>query len=207
MAALTETSTWVATITGIDNGDPLDSTELTTPETQLTKRTKYLRDYSHATDTTQMSVPIPFMPSGTSSWFYDGTSYALCQETGSTNNFGMEVAPMHIPPGATITQVRMHVVGGQGGAHSGLPANMPSIGLYEVNPVTQGVVTVGSQTDTSASQPVYDAYHAVTLTVSQVVSATKRYVVRVRGESSTNALDNTLAVWGVDISWTAPASV
>lgn len=205
MADLTETSTWVTPVTGIDNGDPLDSTELTTPETALTKRTKYLRDYSHATDTTHMSVPLPFMPSG-GGWFFDGTSYALNQSTGSTENFGVEVAPMHIPPGATLTQVRIHLVGGQGGAHSGLPSNMPSVGLYEVDPVTQAVVTVGSQSDTSADQPTYDAYHAVTLTVSKVISATKRYVVRVRGESGTNASNNKLGCWGIDISWTAPAS-
>ncbi|HVU05232.1 MAG TPA: hypothetical protein VHE30_25965 [Polyangiaceae bacterium] len=211
MANLTETATWVTPVTGIDNGDPLDSTELTNPETQLTKRTNYLREHTQsARDVSDKRMPIlngvPDSSSPTTwnvsqgVWFQADTSQCFL------------FIDLDLPPGVTLTSVVAHVQGSSGaGSHAALPANMPILALVSLDPSDELVGTppavVASQADVSTPVANYNAAHTIVVSLSHVVDGAKRYMARIQSEYGSNSEADKLVVKGVSVSWTAPASV
>lgn len=209
MANLTETSTWVTPVTGIDNGDPMDSTELTTPETQLTKRTKYLRENTPSThDATdaQLSV-MQASPAAAGQWLISASGCWIQQDSTVAQTLLMDLA---LPPNVVLTSLKAYIDGNAGGGfHAGLPGTKPTLSLIKVDPTIGSITSVlGTATDAPADVGAYELLHTMTISgLSETISSTKRYMLIVGGETGANALNGKLGLWGVAVSWTAPASV
>lgn len=218
MANLTETSTWVDPVTGIDNGDPLNSSELTTPETALVKRSKYLRDHGAPSARTVTAWPIPIVGGITNSstagaWIFHldtgaPPAHAAWIQANVSSQFNLIIEVPHMP-GITITQIQARVNGSSdlNASHAAWPVqDMPYFDLYEWDVSTGEITSLDSVTDASASQAAYDVEHYLTLTGSWLV-ASKRLLLVLSGEGGTNSEANAFSLIGIDLNWTAPASV
>lgn len=75
-----------------------------------------------------------------------------------------------------------------GGGHSLLPVNMPTLSLRHSRNGT--VTTIATVTDPSASVAAFETAHDVTLTCNHVVLTDKSYYLVVTGETGTNSAAN-----------------
>ena len=214
MATLSETANYVATITGIDNGDALDATELTTPETQLAKRTNYLHTHTPTVcDQTIRKIPLTsgIVSAVLNDWvFIDG----LWINNESTVAYEIEF-DLDLPVGVTVTgftttvQGRVSYISGTG-AHGGSPANLPLFAFESRIPsagASAAPVVIASASDPFTSVPVYDAVHTVTVSTSTLIVAGTKYIFRIVGEYGANAQNNSLGILDLTVAWTAPANV
>jgi hypothetical protein len=109
------------------------------------------------------------------------------------------------PPGYVINQAHARIRGnGFGvGVHSALPATMPKLTLYELDPFNNNAVLQSANaTDSSANAAAYDAAHSINITgLTWTISGSRRYRVKLEGEAGANALANRLTLSSFAISW------
>lgn len=135
-------------------------------------------------------------------WTFQGTPHHLINV--GTNKSAWQ--SLHIPDGATITEVAALI---QGAAHGGSwpPATPNRIGLYEVSLAGGGSVLLGSFTqDSTASQAAYEAEHWLVMgSLSTVVDRTlKCYRLAFVTETGANAIAGQ-AFDGVRVKYTTTA--
>lgn len=197
---ITDATTWTATLTAPADGDAVDADDFIGHLQGLANRSKYL--YAHSmVARTQIQLPLT-NSSIDSRWTYS-VGYFINTDTSAAAHLGIELGGL-VPPGATLTEVKAFLNGGEGGAHAGVPANKPKIGLYEIDPTDGSFDYTIEATDPSASTGAYDVDHTITVAVERTVSKDKRYLVEFVGESGANASNGKLALWGISVSWTAP---
>jgi hypothetical protein len=141
--------------------------------------------------------------SDTSQWAADPLTFGAFRALDTTANFLYYM--IHVPHGVTLTAVSVYLEGLAG--HGGLPATMPAVALITVTPSSgSSAITSGPTSDSSANVAAYEAAHAITLSGLSVSidRTTKRYIVRVSNESSTNSL-HYLTVYGVAVTYTTTA--
>jgi hypothetical protein len=115
-----------------------------------------------------------------------------------------------IPPGVTLTDVKVWLVGGTGATHSAMPATKPKASFYRKTPALGGSdagatsLLAGPTTDGSANVAAYEVLHVITFTPGLVVLTSGRYYVMVEGETGANSVAAALQIVGVSASWTAP---
>lgn len=104
-----------------------------------------------------------------------------------------------VGPGLKIIDITAYIDNATfgGGAHAGLPATLPILEAFRQTPSTSTCTSIGSQTDTSASQAAYDAAHTVVLTVNHTVLTGNDYYVDFTGETGANSSANKLSMVGV----------
>jgi hypothetical protein len=109
-----------------------------------------------------------------------------------------------------LTTIAALVIGntghiGGGGAHSALPSSKPTLKLYgkSMSAGASGWAQVGSTaTDASATKEEYDAMHRVSLSgLTLDAGIATSYQVCFAGESSTNALANSLSLLGIELTF------
>ena len=105
-----------------------------------------------------------------------------------------------VPAAGAITELEIQLQGETG--HVGLPATMPSLSLMRQDPDGSTLVATNTQSDTSATVVAYEATHPITLTGLNVQPLNYVWMVRVSGESSTNALAG-LMVYSLKITWSS----
>ena len=102
--------------------------------------------------------------------------------------------------GAKLDQITAWVEG-DGGAnnHTALPVSLPRVTLYSRDMTGGSETNEGAQIDTSGTYTAYDITHSIQLTLGTAVSfsATKQYMVSIRGESGTNSVADALALYGL----------
>jgi hypothetical protein len=101
------------------------------------------------------------------------------------------MVPLVLPIGATLISVSMNIKGAAG--HGALPTDKPSIEVVW-QPIDDDTATevdgAGPAVDSSASTGAFEASHQVSrLSYAEVVSSTRRYWARIRGEGGANAVD------------------
>ena len=105
----------------------------------------------------------------------------------SVNTAPNLVFPIVIPQGATINAVSITIEGSQ--TDTALPANLPTLAVYQVN--SSGVRTqIGTTTtDAPANVTAYKAPHAMTVVALAAVvdNSTYSYFVQLTGEAGTNS--------------------
>lgn len=101
-----------------------------------------------------------------------------------------------------------HVYGYLSAAHTDGHASFSSITLPELKLWSRTVSTTGSctlvnsQSDTSASQSAYEAYHGIDVDAGALDTSALRIVLEVRGEYGTDAEANELKFHGFSVSYT-----
>lgn len=153
-----------------------------------------------ATRTITMPVSRRFISQDTNQdastwWDYDTSG----QPEQVASSSATVIFPVHmIPQGVTVTQVRMYIDPQAG--HGALPGGMPAITLYSYS---AGIprTTEGTQVDTSASVPAYEATHSVTLSGLSVDTAGKSLEIAIRGEFGSDWVTG-LRVRYIDITYT-----
>lgn len=110
-----------------------------------------------------------------------------------------------VPPGVTLTQLLVTLDGdaGAGSGHSALPATMPTLSLFEINPSTGVPFTSFSATDISPNVAAYDGLHQIALNFSRFVTEDRRYLVKFTGETGANSQAG-LTMTGLQITWSVP---
>ncbi len=102
------------------------------------------------------------------------------------------------PPAGTLTRIDALVYGDySSGGHAGMPAGMPGIHVYALDPVTGGLDDLGSVADPSASLGAYETAHQISATGLSVDLSERLIHVVVTGESGANALADSFAVLGL----------
>lgn len=226
MANLDDTSDWITPVTGIDNGDPLNSDELTTPETALTKRTEYLREHCYPTARTIADFPIPLASGMLSQGVTTGTpavmqaSWQYLLVAGGQEVWTQAIVdnaywisfPIPFAPGCTLTAARAMVAGGStvsgNPSHAAIPASgdLPELFVVETDRATGAVTVLGSQEDTSINVAAFNAIHNISVGGSWLMAWDKRYSLVLSGEKGANAEAFGLCLFDMTIAWTAPAN-
>lgn len=88
---------------------------------------------------------------------------------------------LDLPVGCTIVSIEFGVDGAAG--HGGILPTMPYAFLYQQDPSTLTLSSIGSATDTSANTTIYEAFHTVTMTVGAPYYAATPYFLTFAGES------------------------
>ena len=160
-----------------------------------------------------MTMPCLFLGTGLvpSQWVYTsttGTPYGIKWIQGDVG-LGPDdqriAFTLPLLRGGSITNIAMYLSGngGGGGPHSALPANLPRIRLLKLDSTTRAVSVLSTTTDAPASPGAYDTLHWLTSTsFTEVYDPSNQYLIEIRGENGTNALDNALAVYALRVSYT-----
>jgi len=183
--------------------EPHTAASAEAPWQDLTNRTAYLAAHAPgASDVADKYLPISgAMRSSSNHDKWSGDANGWSQIDVSTA--AAIVIDLDVPVGATLTAIKAYVIAF---GHGALPATMPTIQLVEYNVDADTYTDLGSQVDTAASVGAYQAVHAITLALSDVVVAGKRYALIFTGETGANSVINT-RLTGVRASWTRPADV
>lgn len=126
---------------------------------------------------------------------------------------GISAAPklemnIRIPTGSIITGAVAYVRGSFSGSHSGLPAIMPALTLYQTQPQissggTQLVVNTATQVDTSGSVGAYDTDHTITISgLTWTIGQGHMALARLTGEAGSGSIANHFMLYGVAIAYT-----
>jgi hypothetical protein len=117
--------------------------------------------------------------------------------------------PSLVPPGCTVTNARIYVDGSIGAAHGGNVQFPPTL-LFEEYEGSLGTRTYQvSQVDTTGGVLAsgYDSIHFWDLPINRTFTIgdiTKRWILKVIGESGTNSAASKLALYHLSISFSAP---
>jgi hypothetical protein len=160
--------------------------------------------------TQQIWVPPYIFSSSAGDWALKnsgagGAPFALQAEATSTSSV---VIPLpNFARAGTLTTVTMRVSSLV--VHSALPANMPKLEVFRFVVASPSgdysPFLVGDATDASASVAAYDATHTVSVTgrnedFASPVTSFAGYAVKVTGEWGTNANQNALQLWGLELT-------
>lgn len=97
---------------------------------------------------------------------------------------GPLLIPLDVPVGQTITGITARVKGFSGASGTDIPGTPPSIQLVWQDVTSLTLTSLGSQADPSTTVAGYNATHSIALTgLSEVVSSSRRYWVRLIGEA------------------------
>lgn len=109
----------------------------------------------------------------------------------------------HMPASVLLKEVRVQIIGD---SHSSLPAQQPTLKVFEANLSGGSVSALGTLQDTAASVGAYETLHNLEITgLSKDLSdTTKKYIIELEGEYSTNAVQFGLYVLAVEIVTTRP---
>lgn len=97
--------------------------------------------------------------------------------------------PLKLPDGATLTSIATLIL--PAGGHGALPVSMPRFKVVSIHgSLATATDEVAFVTDSSANTTAYQLLHAITSGALSVVinNASKRYLVYLETESSTNSL-------------------
>lgn len=115
-------------------------------------------------------------------WQVDQADWNISATFVSTKGTSLITANMYLsdlPKGMVITSVKVEVKGFTGGT---LPGTMPTVALYRYDAGAYGTptATVGSATDSSASNAAFTANHSITISgLSHTVLNTSHYILQV----------------------------
>lgn len=185
MAAFSETSTWEATVSGVDDGDVVNAAETNNAPKQLANRTTYLRSRSVGA---AASVDVPILLGASvvnqsSRWTRTSSPWNQID----TTDAGRVVVPVTMPRFGVLESVSFIVEGASG--HASLPATMPIVQLYVYN-ISTGVTTnIVNITDTTSTIAGYEAIHLLTdSSMSRTATEEDSWWVELFGETGSGAL-------------------
>jgi hypothetical protein len=138
----------------------------------------------------------------------NGDPYWTLTTGGGNNNFmpvllqtsvssnGAVWFPIRPPVGSIVTGFAVGLIGNYPGGgdptHAGIPQNAPTIWLARHNGST--TIITGKNED-AASAAAYDGQHTISLTgITETISSSYQYYLRITGESGTNSLADKLAI-------------
>lgn len=171
MASLvTEADVWTNTMTVPDDGDTRNAASVTAAGVGFqvaADRSRYLRNRNVAAVGGSINIPLVWTHADAQ---WAGENAAL-QARGIVHNVAIGAAGsvwFNIPYifNGAITGVSVSYDGlwSGGGSRAGLPGTMPSMTVQAVSALTGAVVTLGTQTDTSASVAAFEAPHEIAVT-------------------------------------------
>lgn len=178
----------------------------------LANRTRYLKDHAWGTKdvsfrNVSLTTLLPNLFVATKQWFLvssSGSKRGFWVQTDVTGAVSLMV-DLDLPHGVTLTGILAVLEGDGGGAtHSALPATLPTMILHIIDPNTAVPVTSETIIDPSANLGAYEAIHYLSLGVTHVVDQTFRYCVQITGETGANSVALALALYGLQVSWSAP---
>lgn len=191
------------TIVAPSSGDPVTDSSIVQGEQPIGNRLAYL-EANAVGASPRTNTPVSNGLMGTdqgANWSFNG--FPLWTQTDASTAGNLAI-PLSLPPGVTLTSLRLHCVGDGAATHAGLPGTMPSIQLYEQKIDGTVATLLGSASDSSVNVAAYETEHTIDIAPAAVVKDDYYYVLLVQGETGANALDNALQVYGVDASWSAP---
>lgn len=209
---VSDSSVYTGSVVVPNDGELITGADRLLTAQALANRTRYLKDNGWATRPAVFrSVPLSGF---VRNQFAVPAQYQYASVLGSMRGVWVQLdvgaavplmMDLDVPPGATLTQINAAVDGDAGGsgAHGALPATMPALTLFAIDPVTGVPVTTDTQSDTAPNAAAYDAGHLIVLAVSRIVDQTKRYVLQFSGETGANSQLG-LTLTGIQLSWTAP---
>ena len=181
-----------------DDGDPRNAASVVGAFQELANRTAYLKNGGLGTrDVTGVSLPFGGAFFDPAEWATFGATYTQTDVSGTRVIFW----DLDLPHNVTITDLKIWL---SGTTHLALPATKPIFTFQWQALSTGAITTITNATDASASVGAYNASHNIDLAVSHVVDASRRYQVKLSGETGANSEASKLVVGGLAISWTAP---
>lgn len=151
--------------------------------------------------------PLVPVENSSSRFTYNSSPYGWQQgDVTSIGNLRFDLA--RYPAGATLTQAVAYCAGGlgTGGAHSALPATLPSIRVKSVSLADGSETTLGGNSDASATLAAYDAMHPVSIgSLAKVLDTASQVFVEFSGETGANSQSNSLVLFGLKVWFTVTA--
>lgn len=162
----------------------------------------YLNARAFYGDTGYIHVPLIPLANANSRFTYitAGTG-RFCWVQADITDQGLLIFEFLVPVKGKLVEVVAEVDGNGGGTnHTNLPANKPDLELWRTEYSAGGApAQVGATiTDPSADFSAYDTNHTIVIpTLTEVISSTRKYQIRIRGESGANAAASALALCDV----------
>jgi len=210
--ALTESSTFTASVTVPDDGDVRNAASVETAFQALANRTKWLTDQRTSDNATlatglgimnaaidaiealtpgiatsltrAVSIPGAAIVNTNTRWALNASGD--WEQTGILSSGTLELPLADFPKSGRISGISYRVAPGTG--RGGLPGGMPVYKLLQYDAFTDTTTIISSVTDSSASVGAYEAAHTQAVTgLTHNISATSTYSLLIEGEWSTNA--------------------
>lgn len=198
---LTEASTYHATVSVPDGGEPRTAASVEAPLQRLTDRTKYLKSHVDLIEGLQtLNIALKALAYQTGWQFYTGDFGSWVSTTVTGGPFA--VFQLDLP---TTGRLKAFRIGAMGPSHGTFPpVNRTKFSLRKINITTGVITTVLSNIADSADQATYEAGHLVDLGALDE-ALTDDYVWQLvpTGESGTNS-QFPYKLFGVQIDWQPP---
>jgi len=187
---LTETPAPGGTVVAPVTGDPVTDASIIQGLQPLVNRVRYLEESQGIGETAiEFQQPLAGMIATDFAQSAPSGGDISPVQSDTTIPFALWECP-HVP--LTGVLVGAQIVIDPSGGHGGLPANMPTLGLYRREMGGGSAALLGSQVDTSASVGAYEAEHLIEITglSEDADDPHAMYVISFGGESGANSIAN-----------------
>lgn len=189
------TATYPATVPVTDDADPRNTTAVLAASAEaLADRTAFLKGKGGApANGGTISVPLIGLEQGVSYTGLtsgSGTGYTL---DGVHIRFRLKDNAFRVPATFAVPRLSsgyifsLNVVIAPDVGHGALPASMPTISLYGVDPLTGAILSTDSLTDSSGTVIAYETQHTLTVTPTLAAMSARQYYVYFGSEAGVDA--------------------
>lgn len=198
---VTGADAWVDQVRVIDDGDSCSNAEHGATATDLASRTTHLRNALPGV-APSIIVQVNLAAFNADNWV-PGSTISFGQWVNSDTT-GAGFLVFHFPTNlkGKITAVKAHVMGtsAAGAGHAALPATKPVLTLVR-HKFADGLTTVASQADPSATVGAYNAAHTIELTgLNATLEEGREYFIQLTGETGANAEDTKLRLSSLQVT-------
>lgn len=182
---VTPIGTWPSSFSAHADGDLVDGAGWLARIQDYANALQYLKDKANGLSVNDR-VYCPFIAPGQSAGALRFAWNGVGQNQIDVTSAGRLDFDLPLPKGATTIQgIVLILQGGAGGAHTALPATLPTLELYRFPEAGGAPVSVsGPHADLSATFAAYDAAHVISASaLAHAIVAQNRYIMKVTGET------------------------